>query len=226
MPTIPRRLTLLEKKLAELAEQDCEPMLVSQIEGYLAGVIVCPDLILPSEWLPLIWDTASDGEGPVFRSARQVEKLMGLVMEHYNATIADIGVGRYAPVFDVDTRNDDVIWEMWIDGFEMAMRLRPKSWSAYFEMGQDAMAAIAGLLTLADIANGKSTLNQTDIDELQLAAPDLIPGWVEILNAARHDQHDNGMPRTSPTEQTNKVGRNDPCPCGSGKKYKKCCGLN
>ncbi|MGA2894605.1 MAG: SEC-C metal-binding domain-containing protein, partial [Xanthobacteraceae bacterium] len=24
----------------------------------------------------------------------------------------------------------------------------------------------------------------------------------------------------------NKVGRNDPCPCGSGKKYKKCCGLH
>jgi uncharacterized protein YecA (UPF0149 family) len=23
-----------------------------------------------------------------------------------------------------------------------------------------------------------------------------------------------------------KVGRNEPCPCGSGKKYKKCCGLN
>jgi preprotein translocase subunit SecA len=23
-----------------------------------------------------------------------------------------------------------------------------------------------------------------------------------------------------------KVGRNDPCPCGSGKKYKKCCGRN
>ena len=26
--------------------------------------------------------------------------------------------------------------------------------------------------------------------------------------------------------QTAKVGRNDPCPCGSGKKYKKCCGLS
>ena len=24
--------------------------------------------------------------------------------------------------------------------------------------------------------------------------------------------------------ETRKVGRNDPCPCGSGKKYKKCCG--
>ena len=26
--------------------------------------------------------------------------------------------------------------------------------------------------------------------------------------------------------KSEKVGRNDPCPCGSGKKYKKCCGLN
>ena len=25
---------------------------------------------------------------------------------------------------------------------------------------------------------------------------------------------------------TAKIGRNDPCPCGSGKKYKKCCGRN
>jgi preprotein translocase subunit SecA len=27
-----------------------------------------------------------------------------------------------------------------------------------------------------------------------------------------------------PVRRENKVGRNDPCPCGSGKKYKKCCG--
>jgi SWIM/SEC-C metal-binding protein len=27
-----------------------------------------------------------------------------------------------------------------------------------------------------------------------------------------------------PIEVQNKVGRNEPCPCGSGKKYKKCCG--
>jgi uncharacterized protein YecA (UPF0149 family) len=27
-----------------------------------------------------------------------------------------------------------------------------------------------------------------------------------------------------PVQQPAKIGRNDPCPCGSGKKYKKCCG--
>jgi len=29
--------------------------------------------------------------------------------------------------------------------------------------------------------------------------------------------------KRSPVQGTVKVGRNDPCPCGSGKKYKKCC---
>jgi len=29
-----------------------------------------------------------------------------------------------------------------------------------------------------------------------------------------------------PVKRSKKVGRNDPCPCGSGKKYKKCCGMN
>jgi uncharacterized protein YecA (UPF0149 family) len=32
------------------------------------------------------------------------------------------------------------------------------------------------------------------------------------------------MESTSPEERGPKVGRNDPCPCGSGLKYKKCCG--
>ena len=33
-----------------------------------------------------------------------------------------------------------------------------------------------------------------------------------------------GAPRQAVVRQGPKVGRNDPCPCGSGKKYKKCCG--
>ena len=32
--------------------------------------------------------------------------------------------------------------------------------------------------------------------------------------------------KQTPVKKGVKVGRNDPCPCGSGKKYKKCCGLN
>jgi len=34
----------------------------------------------------------------------------------------------------------------------------------------------------------------------------------------------NRATQTAPKVADKKVGRNDPCPCGSGKKYKKCCG--
>ena len=35
-----------------------------------------------------------------------------------------------------------------------------------------------------------------------------------------------GSDKKRPVRITKKIGRNDPCPCGSGKKYKKCCGRN
>jgi len=47
----------------------------------------------------------------------------------------------------------------------------------------------------------------------------------EPLNASHGGQ--SGDVSKKPTSRSNdKVGRNDPCPCGSGKKYKKCCGAN
>ena len=38
--------------------------------------------------------------------------------------------------------------------------------------------------------------------------------------------HGEGEEKQQPIRKQKKVGRNDPCPCGSGKKYKKCCGRN
>ncbi len=38
--------------------------------------------------------------------------------------------------------------------------------------------------------------------------------------------HGDDAPKKTVVRKEAKIGRNDPCPCGSGKKYKKCCGLN
>ncbi len=42
--------------------------------------------------------------------------------------------------------------------------------------------------------------------------------------AARNVNRPAGKPKPQPMKAAPKVGRNDPCPCGSGKKYKNCCG--
>ncbi len=44
----------------------------------------------------------------------------------------------------------------------------------------------------------------------------------QMRTSANHG--DGNVTREQPRQVENKVGRNDPCPCGSGKKYKKCCG--
>ena len=51
-----------------------------------------------------------------------------------------------------------------------------------------------------------------------------LPQWDKILPKERRDELYK-LEKTSKTlVKPPKVGRNDPCPCGSGKKYKKCCG--
>ncbi|MDW8261257.1 MAG: preprotein translocase subunit SecA [Phycisphaerales bacterium] len=47
----------------------------------------------------------------------------------------------------------------------------------------------------------------------------------DSAGAAEQPQGEAARPRTI-VRETPRVGRNDPCPCGSGKKYKKCCGVN
>ncbi len=46
------------------------------------------------------------------------------------------------------------------------------------------------------------------------------------VSTGRTSSDGKSLPKKPVVNKTAKVGRNDPCPCGSGKKYKKCCGMN
>ena len=53
-----------------------------------------------------------------------------------------------------------------------------------------------------------------------------LPQWEDLLPVdVRKDLYKKQKLSTTVVKEK-KVGRNDPCPCGSGKKYKKCCGIN
>ena len=106
------------------------------------------------------------------------------------------------------------------------MGLRPGSWLRVVDSGdEDAAAALAGMITLANIARDESDLERDAIDSLTAEAPGLISGWVETLNRWRLE-HCATPAATVETPSPGKIGRNDPCSCGSGRKYKRCCGLN
>ncbi len=52
-----------------------------------------------------------------------------------------------------------------------------------------------------------------------------LPAWKSILSQAQMAEITREYREANIAHATN-IGRNDPCPCGSGKKYKKCCGKN
>ena len=53
-----------------------------------------------------------------------------------------------------------------------------------------------------------------------------LPQWDKIFDADTKKRLYLEQKRSGTIVKGPKVGRNDPCPCGSGKKYKKCCGRN
>ena len=51
-----------------------------------------------------------------------------------------------------------------------------------------------------------------------------LPQWEGIFDAKKRHELTLQQKKSRTIVKATKVGRNDPCPCGSGKKYKKCCG--
>ena len=68
-----------------------------------------------------------------------------------------------------------------------------------------------------------------DLNELTAAYLDIAGNLPEDLNGhvsalkTEWDEYRGKNAPSVPTKSSPKIGRNDPCPCGSGQKYKKCC---
>ena len=53
-----------------------------------------------------------------------------------------------------------------------------------------------------------------------------LPQWDDIFDEETKKRLYREQKQSGTIRKEKKIGRNDPCPCGSGKKYKKCCGRN
>jgi uncharacterized protein len=224
MPHADEQLDELRSMLLGLAIEH-EGLDLYELDGFVAGLLVCPAMIMPSEWLPVVW---GDEGGPSFESLDQAQATINAVMAHYNRVAEGLALNppEYEAILGVDPNSDDTLWEPWISGFERAMRLRPDVWEATLESGdEEVQATIPMILALHEIDIGTTKLDEEAVDELDELAPELIPGIVITLSSwarGHAAEHRGSAPGTTFAPRP-KVGRNEPCPCGSGKKFKKCC---
>jgi len=97
------------------------------------------------------------------------------------------------------------------------MTLAPETWSALAE-DERTQTIIAPFVGFFDIDKLEPNKIPDDMDDRLDADAALIPRMILILRKLAHIRKADTRPTKS------RVGRNDPCPCGSGKKYKRCCG--
>jgi uncharacterized protein len=183
-------------------------------------------LITPSEWLPRIW---GDEAEPEFADEDEATNVIGTIVRRFQEIGQAVGTGRNEaldPIYWVTPDGTQIAGD-WAEGFMDAVRMRPNAWQRLFD-DPDGLMYAAPILALCCDDQGRPAI---DLDDPRLAkihtnAPSMIPEAVVSIDRFWRQRHDNDNRRPADAMQPGrrqKVARNAPCPCGSGKKYKTCC---
>ena len=116
-----------------------ECMDLSELDGFLAGLVAGPEPIAPSEWFPVIWD----GEEPAFASKAEAESVLGTILNRYNAIAEslDNDPATFSPVFWEADDGTPVV-EDWAHGFMHAVSLRTEAWEPVLRDEESAVLLI------------------------------------------------------------------------------------
>ena len=223
-------------------------------EGFMAALICCRRLIMPSEYLPVllaIGDEGAQDEGS-FADAAQQQRFFELwtrrwneVAQALNAKVEDLGdeAAYFPEVMDIrgavaslpeearaeiGDETPPSYAQIWALGFMYVVESWPEEWAA--PRDKDAAQwldeALEAIVALTDDDTDPPTLSVYDENGAPSVSAQRLDAYASAIWAV-YDLRELWRtlgPRQQTVHKAPTPGRNDPCPCGSGKKYKKCCG--
>ena len=223
-------------------------------EGFMAALICCRRLIMPSEYLPVllaIGDEGAQDEGS-FADDAQRQRFFELwtrrwneVAQALNAKVEDLGdeAAYFPEVVDlrgavaslpeearaeIGDETPPSYAQIWALGFMYAVESWPEEWAAPRdkEAAQWLDEALEAIVALTDDDTDPPTLSVYDENGAPSVSAQRLDAYASAIWAV-YDLRELWRtlgPRQQTVHKAPTPGRNDPCPCGSGKKYKKCCG--
>jgi uncharacterized protein len=205
--------------MSEATSDEC--MDIVTLDGFLTALVVGPQLLAPSVWLPVVWGGTSE---PVFESKEQAERIIGLLLRRMNMITGMFGENSsgFEPLLYERETNGDRFWlaDDWCFGFLRAMELGPEAWDPLFE--DKTNRVLLEPILILGTQEGLDHIDATSDPESQYAATaDMLHLSVEAIHAYWRLP----IEQRTATRASQKRARNDPCPCGSGRKFKKCCAL-
>jgi uncharacterized protein len=162
----------------------------------------------------------------------QAQHILGLILRNMNGIITCLedDPDEFEPVFGFsrvdDSEREYIDGEAWAFGFMQGLAMVRADWQTLFDSEQGLnwlhplhLMGSEGLtpeeLQLIGTAEQREALTK----QIPASVAAIYRFWLPHRQAVHEQKLAAAIQRTEP-----KVGRNDPCPCGSGRKFKKCCG--
>lgn len=191
---------------------------IAGLDGFFTAVVSGPVTVLPSQWIPSIWGNFE----PEFQSDREAQTIVSLLMRFMNSCAATLmeEPENFEPMFYERIVNGKTytIVDEWCEGYLRGVSLSADQWALDTDEIQKLLSPIIAFTTQIEL----DVFEQYTEKEIKILQQSITPNVRKIHAhwlAQRVDQR-----RPEETLHTGpKIGRNDPCPCGSGKKYKQCC---
>ncbi|HET6789264.1 MAG TPA: UPF0149 family protein [Aquabacterium sp.] len=206
------------------------------LDGYLCGVLVQPVILTPEDWLPPIFGTEGIPKpGENGWTEKQHNRLMTLIQRRSDELLRGIlENGWFDPLVPLVEDEDGKPLEgkdafeglgYWVAGFEWALANFPQLEEASLSGVPDLLDSLWRHLPDQDEVQQQMTKaldEEHPLKNLDAAIEALVFDVVDLAQIGIAERHK----VTTVVRDQPKTGRNDPCPCGSGKKYKNCHGAN
>lgn len=200
-------------------------MTMDALHGFLTALAIGPEEVPMDEWLPVVWGEYG-AQGPQFKNEKEAQRITGLIARFMNEVLMTFEVApkEFEPLFCEHEHEGRTLvdGDAWAWGFWEGMQLRAEAWEPIDHAPVGPLMRPIYLLGADEIEEEDMALVDDPIKrhklaiEMEAAIPHMHRYWQPLRKSAVQT-----VQRNEP-----KVGRNDPCPCGSGKKFKKCCGAD
>jgi yecA family protein len=190
---------------------------LEEADGLLTAFAAGPVRVPVSEYVPLILRGEDDGAG--LDSADHKATAADLLKRHHDAIERELAAGNTHRPWLIGLEGN-LHGALWARGYIQGIALRKDEWEPMARSRHLAATLVAPVFVLlpGSERSGKPELSWEQRRQLTGTLPDIVLATKLFWLNQWHPLHD------APPQRTAKVGRNEPCPCGSGKKYKRCCG--